>query len=373
MQYLLQEVRLNLTWAQQEQPGLYRLIATVNILRWYLSPCLFAVGIICHILSIVTFTWKKFRQVSCVPYLIVASFVDISFLFTWLLVWLHIQGLDIYNVRGMCQAVALLSSVCNFLSVWCTTCGVLDRTVTLYTYPKFICTNLKAKLILGFFVATSLVVYVNISLLYGVIITYPDIKMCIPLPTSVTATNILTQMDAFFNFALPYTIIITANVFCYRKIKRHRVRRNTLICGEDLQRQISLPSFTEMDMNFTIFVSSTFFVILNLPGHLLRLYAFSQENDDPSQWIYHTKLLLWQQCLFYLTIARISGNFFVYLLNPMFKEYLHLMRFKCCDYLMKKLRPKKYSIKYGILSLPLYTLRVTDGDSESKSTERSSL
>lgn len=346
-----------MTRVQQEQPKLYGFVTTMNTPRLYISPCLFAVGLFGRIVSIVIFWSKKFHQVSCMTYLIAGACLDIVSLFIWLLVWPQVFIPDIYDVEGMCQFVTMLSSSCNFLSVWCTTSAVLDRTITLHTYPKLICTNLKARLILVFFLIISLVLYVMLYVKNGFTIAYPDTKLCVSSPTSVTVILI----DLLCNFALPYPIIILLNVFCWIKIRQSKkIIKNPSKCEEALiQKQLMVPSFTEIQMSSLVFASSTFFVILNSPGHLFKIYAFSQENGDPSQ--LNTTA---QQCLFYVSMTGISAKFFLHLFNVMFRKTLYL-GLKCSDCL--KLRSKILSIRYDFVSPPW---RRNNSDSESSKKSR---
>lgn len=119
-----------------------------------------------------------------------------------------------------------------------------------------------------------------------------------------------------------------------------------------------------MDVNHTVLLSAVFFLLLNSPGHLLRLYASSLDNHHHGNVIYHTKLLLCQQCLFYLYAVRGSSNFFVYLTNPIFREYFGIMKVKLWRLVQQKLLGQSYAVRYSINSLPLYTLSTAFYDSE---------
>ncbi len=243
MQYLLQDVAINMTWARKEEPSVYRLVVTAQVLRLYCSPVFFLVGIVGGVLSIKAFSWKKFQAFSCVPYLILASVVDICFLCTWMLYWLHIFGVDMYSVRGGCQAVTILSSACAFLSVWCLVLAMVDRAWGMSSMPRIMCTTLKSKMFIGLLVAVSLVVYVNLSLLYGVLRMPTGEKLCVPLSTTAKVTKTLSQLDAIWNFILPYSGLALLSLWCFRKIRVDRTRRNALITGNALRSNILLPSF----------------------------------------------------------------------------------------------------------------------------------
>ncbi len=355
MQYFLQDVPINLTLARREEPTLYRLATAVIILRLYASPVMIVIGVLGNLASLQAFRYKKFQIFSNVPFLAATSAADLLFLFTWMLVWFHIYGVDIYGIGGVCQAVTLMTSVCTFLPLWCTVFSVTDRAWAMWAPTRVICTQIKAKMCLAFLVAVSIVVYMNISLLYGVIQLPPDLKLCIPLSASPRTMSTLNQMDAVWNFLLPYSWIAVFTVWFFWKVRVDRTRRNSVISGTALHRSILLPSFGEIDMNKTVLATSAYFFLLNVPGHLLRLYVSAQDHEDaPQNIVYDTKLLLYQQCFFYLFATRISGNFFVYLINPTFREYFTILHVKASQFLSRKSN-RKFAVRYSVYSLPMYT------------------
>ena len=199
---------MNMTWARLKEPRLYWLATSVHNLKWYYTPTLVGVGTICNFLSIHTFMRGKLKQYSCTPYLITLSIVDIIFLLTFFVAWLHVLGIDAYNIGGGCQAITFASSVCSFVSLWCTTFAVIDRTVLTHQSTthrsKQICSPVSSTLIAILCVAVSLVVYLNISLLYGVVHIQPGLSFCMPLSTNIKTILILGHADAVWNFGIPY-------------------------------------------------------------------------------------------------------------------------------------------------------------------------
>lgn len=375
MQYFLQEVALNMTWAKVEQPNLYWMSSTVTALKYYYTPCLVTLGTASNVMSMVIFSRKCFKQFSCMPYLITVAAVDVTFLITVILTWFHIYGIDIYNKGGGCQAVTLVLSICNFLSVWCTVGAVIDRTISLHQSPAattssfstaststtsssiISCSRMKANILVIGCVAVSLVVYRNISLLYGAQQILPYYTLCMPIPSAIKTLRILGHLDAVWNLAIPYLLILTLNVRCCWKLHVIRKQRDTIISAVDLRRNgttelVRTPE-EEIYTSQMIIISSTFFVLLNLPGHILRLYSSMTEEKYATDWVNQTLLFLWQQCLFYLFVTRAASNLLCYLFNPLFREELKslLSRLLVCS----SLKHYRASLEYSIYSLPLYT------------------
>ena len=360
MQYFLQDVEFNITWARIEEPSLYWMSSAVRGLKYYYTPCAVTLGTACNVTSLVIFSRKCFRQISCTPYLIAVAAVDTALLITLLLTWFHIYGIDTYNKGGGCQAVTLVSYVCNFLSVWCTASAVMDRTISAHQSPGtrsiFSCTRVKANVLVMLFSVVSLVVYLNISLLYGVVYINPHISVCIPIRSAFRAIHILGQADAIWNFAIPYFLIVILNAWCCRKLYVIREQRNSIITAVDLQGNttelIRIPH-EEIYMSYMIIVSSMFYILLNLPGHILRLYTSLTSERYATDEINRTLLFLWQQSLFYLFVTRAAGNLLCYLCNPLFRKQLKSMLSKLL--ICSALKHYRDSLEYSIYSLPLYT------------------
>ena len=348
-----------MTWAKVEMPNLYWMSSTVTALKYYYTPCLVAWGTSCNVTSILIFRSKCFKQSSCAPYLIAIAAVDTTLLFTLLLTWFHIYGFDIYNKGGGCQAVTMATYVCNFLSVWCTVCAIIDRTISVFHSRRssLRCTVTKANVIIICFAAVSLVVYLNISLLYGIITIGPDITICIPIRSAFETIRKLGQADAVLNLVIPYLLILTLNIRCYKKLFMIRRQRTTVICAVDLQNSrtaelVRTPQ-EEIYMSYTVIISSSFFILFNLPGHVLRLYTSMSSEKYTGDWVNKTLLFLWQQVLFYLFMTRAASNIFCYLCNPFFRKQLKSLFSKLL--ICSSLENYRTSLEYSIYSLPLYT------------------
>ncbi len=167
---------------------------------------------------------------------------------------------------------------------------------------------------------------------------------------------------------LPHTMQHTLNYFfcikrltywTYRKLKIVKDRRRSIISASDLEEgaiPIRAPQ-GEILMSQMVCLSTSLFVILNLPGHMLRLYlsiASDKASRDP---LTKTYLFLWQQFLLYLFLTRTAINFFIYLSSRIFRKevkscFTSMYQFLCCCITRK---PQRYN-QYRINMLPLYTL-----------------
>ncbi len=247
--------------------------------------------------------------------------------------------------------------------MWCTVSAVLDRAVFLFQSAKDRLlsvkrTTLKSSIVVILLAIMSLVVYINISLLYGVVRIGPEMSICTTLPTRevMQVVKALSQADAIINLALPYGVIFITSVWGLKQLCVLQKNRDSMIAVENLQNG-STPRqrATQEDIHTTrmVSISSMFFLFFNLPGHLLRLYTSLSAEEHAHDWINQTLLFLCQQCLFYLFTTRAAMNFFFYLINPLFRKELICLFSKVlfCD----ALKPYRRSLDYHIYSLPFYT------------------
>ena len=101
-------------------------------------------------------------------------------------------------------------------------------------------------------------------------------------------------------------------------------------------------------MSYTVIISSSFFILLNLPGHVLRLYTSMSSEKYSGDWVNQTLLFLWQQVLFYLFMTRAASNIFCYLCNPLFRKQLKSSFSKLL--ICSSLKNYRTSLEYSIYS-----------------------
>ena len=152
---------------------------------------------------------------------------------------------------------------------------------------------------------------------------------------------------------------INPKLIICRKLKIVKDRRRSIISASDLEEgatPIRAPQ-GEILMVQMVCLSTGLFVILNLPGHLLRLYLSIAAEKTSLNPLTKTYLFLWQQCLLYLFLTRTAINFFVYLSSRPFRKEIKSSLTSaysslCCCITRK---PHRFN-HYRITMLPLYTL-----------------
>ena len=141
------------------------------VLRRFYLPPLVATGLLLNILLVYTLLNSKLRNFSVAPYLLTLAVTDSLFLLSLLLIWISTLNIDIYNAGELCQAITFISYSCVFLSMWINVALSVDRFIMM-RYPlqaDSCCSTFRAKNICVMFTVIAVAVYINISLLVGVI------------------------------------------------------------------------------------------------------------------------------------------------------------------------------------------------------------
>lgn len=313
MQIYLQEPVRNLTALRLSDPLTHAVYWTIVGLKQYYTPCIISGGIVGNLVSCVALRGERFRQVSAVPYMVALGLFDSVFLAAVLAVWLSRFGLDLYNSACWCELLTYSTYTCGFLSVWLNFCLAVDRVTTVYSSPtrvKKICTPLKAKLTIIAFVVVAITVFLNVSLLYGLIHTRVG-TFCIMLPQFGQAMDILSKMDMAINFVLPYTTMAVLIVVTLVRTRKLRAWRRSLMQTSErhaadgvdgcvdgfvrlsrLQREVSVPAC----------LFGTALLVLSSPGQLLRLASTLTTTFTESRF-------LWQQLCLFLMFTRAALTF----------------------------------------------------------------
>ena len=187
-------------------------------LRWNLTPTLVVLGFLTNSVAVVVLLTTSLRYRSSTQYLVGSSIISSVYLLALAIEWMRVFGIDLYNAAGWCQFVFFVNSLCTFLTVWYVVCFAVDRYI--YTcWPKKahrVCSTLKAKATILALLLVGTVVYVNISLTFGVV-TMKGRPRCSPVPRFLSHLRILGIPDMIVNILLPYSVVVYLLVAMCRK------------------------------------------------------------------------------------------------------------------------------------------------------------
>ena len=128
------ELRPNVTLSNQS-----------SIIKWScgLTMIIFVAGLINSILSLLTFSTKKSREVGCGLYLIASSITSLLTvsMFTakfWFLLLTQINPSVSYSIlQGGCKSLEFMLKSCLYMDNWFNACVAIERAITVYKEVKF--------------------------------------------------------------------------------------------------------------------------------------------------------------------------------------------------------------------------------------------
>jgi len=342
----------------------------IHLLNMFGIPSIIVIGVIGNTLSIVTLSCSYLRHQSSTVYLAFLSTVDTGFLVSLTFVWLRYLNVHSFVRTGWCRFVIYTTYVYSFLSVWTVVSFTFERYVVVY-HPlrkNSLCTRRRARIVVSSLVVLAVVLY-SFSLWTSGVLEMPLLKtgMCMALPRYLYITRVFTNIDTVITMVLPSLLIVFFNAAMAVKIvdflnRRRaglhmsspprlrggiddpfdpatrnglpllavagsatagsRVRINgvtggaptrhvTLRKNGGAQSKGSLRHTFQLRTTRSLLVVSSLFVVLNLPNHVFRVYAFSVYLVD-ERYVFPRSALLWQHVLQFLYYSNFAANFFLY-------------------------------------------------------------
>ncbi len=340
-----------------------RLQNRLIFMQTYMSPWIFCTGIPLNLLSLAIVTRGGLRRTSLIQYICAILTTDVTLLANLFMMWLTQRGFDLYRLGALCHFTSFLSHTSSFLSLWITVGLAVDGYIRI-CFPastKSFCTTIRARVVILCLVACATAVYLNISLMVGVIRTMAG-HICAPVNRYVHTLKVLGKTDIFINVMLPYfgliyLLVHTAVVAIVENCKAAWSRRRTVHLrskgeertpghtdgkqkttslnqarndhrdpGNQSQNQPHLLNKNEVARICLCFVFFT--LCLNLPSAVFRTFLTLLQMRYPEQPMVVTQFL-WQQLLQYPYYLKSACNFFTLLLaSGDFRRTV----FRCCFY-----------------------------------------
>ncbi len=201
----------NMTDFEQQSP--YRtshdLQDIVRNLRTNVSPTLACAGIVLNAICLAVACRRANTSVSAIHYVIGVVTVDTVRLGCMFHTWLNDQGYNLFFIGGWCQFVTFGESFSDFLGTWFTVALATDRFLRLSkpASSRGHFTPWRARVVILALVITATVVFLNTSLIVGVI-QVPNYRICDTLPAFGAIAVKLDQADVFINAVVPELVLV---------------------------------------------------------------------------------------------------------------------------------------------------------------------
>lgn len=297
----------------------------ITFLDQYLTVAIIVIGLVGNAVSFSVFVFTYLNRLSSSVYLAALACADGGFLFCLLVSWSSNIGIQLYNTPGWCQLFTFLTYVYSYLSVWFVVCFSVERyiAVCLPLRRHDMCTPRRAKIVVVTLSFVSALLY-NFALWTS---TVQDLNFgrpyCSPLMKYYQLIIYANNIDTILTLVAPSCIIFVTNVrIVYvivklqrqRRISEHNETRDSFTHSES-----HVPRFhtrrssqsSQMKVTKLLIVVSSIFLLLNLPSHFIRLYAYimsvASDTFHPSR-----TLRLTQQLFQYVYYSNFSVNFFLY-------------------------------------------------------------
>ena len=301
----------------------FLLLKITNGLDMFMVPILITIGVIGNTLSFVTFIFSNLKSLSSSVYLAALAIADIGFLLCVLASWITNFNVNLYHQPGWCQTFVYLTYVFSFLSVW----YVVGFTVERYIAVRFpfkrgdMCTVRRARIVvvsLALFaiVAYNFAIWTSGSFLMPSSSPIAGQRLCYPIDPWRNFLKFSSNIDSIITLLIPFIAIAFLNVNIIYVITHYRHQTNNFMLhrvrSSNAQTQsTTLANSTNVKVTRMLLVVSFTFLILNVPGHFIRIYVFVQSFNDP---YYRPSVLYYefQRLWLYFSYMNYSVNFFLY-------------------------------------------------------------
>ena len=301
----------------------FLLLTTTNGLDMFMVLILITIGVIGNTLSFVTFIFSNLKSLSSSVYLAALAIADIGFLLCVLASWITNFNVNLYHQPGWCQTFVYLTYVFSFLSVW----YVVGFTVERYIAVRFpfkrgdMCTVRRARIVvvsLALFaiVAYNFAIWTSGSFLMPSSSPIAGQRLCYPIDPWRNFLKFSSNIDSIITLLIPFIAIAVLNVNIIYVITHYRHQANNFMLhrvrSSNAQTQsTTLANSNSVKITRMLLVVSFTFLIVNVPGHVIRIYVFVQSFNDPNYMpsaLYYEFQRLW----LYFSYINYSVNFFLY-------------------------------------------------------------
>jgi hypothetical protein len=277
-------------------PGLMQLQLHVRNLHLYYLPTVYCLTLLGNVFSIVILTDSMLKKLSSTQYLIGILVVEIIHVLTQLHTWIEDNGWNtgMFRIGGWCQFTTFASHISLFLSVWYTVFLSIDG------YARFsftvLCKTWIARSSIAGAAIVAIVVYLNISILYGTVSVGSQL-ICVQLQIFKDTHQKLACGDVIVNALIPTVLLIILIALTMRQMccsgdsNKHRYKHPPALPRSQIDNNLDqngsrlAASHKPQTINQFPPPSSTGFIVAFLIVHVslcmsLDAYHFVQIIDD---------------------------------------------------------------------------------------------
>ena len=297
----------------------------LTALHLYYNPVISTVGLLGNTLCIVVLVDNVLCHLSTTHYLIGIAVADSLVLFYQFHQWLTYYKITFYKLGGWCQFITFVKSSSEFLSLWFFVSYVTDRFIGLY-FPareESMCTPTRAKIVLIALTIVAIVVYLNISIMVG-LVPYGQDLFCTTLGMFFDTEQRLEKGHVFVNSFLPMTALVVILAIITWKLCTQRgadrsvglsMNMRDTQCNYAARRQSRPANETSIRVNqtkpfLTVLIA---YLLMNLPYEGLKFVHTVKTIH------YKTSItiepLLWEQIFLYLKYTNCSVNLLLLVLS----------------------------------------------------------
>lgn len=293
-----------------------RLQDAFRLMHIYYTPVVFSLGFLGNAFSVVVLAQRPLNRDSISIYLMAMCIAETLFLCNTFHEWLtDVTYFTLYHIGGWCQFTTLVRHVSDFLIMWYFVSFGADRYLA-WCCPRYAttwCKVSRSRLVVISIAIIAVVVYVNISLMAGLMDVGTSKPYCFFLPGFTSAYKKLDLGDVFINSLLPFCCSVT--LFGLTAYARY-TKCMSLPCPQDgppdVTEQATVedpgPRAPQIALWVTLHVAYFLFMC---PEEALRLYDVTQgySLSQPSQ----LELFLWRKIFLLVKQTKYTINIFLFL------------------------------------------------------------
>lgn len=292
--------------------------------------CFCLAGIIGNSLSVLTFSQRKLRTLSCGCYLLLLAICDTIGLLIMSRPYFFKQINLVHHLNSsiLCGLHLFLTKIFDELTPWLLVLVACNRLV-LSRYPRkdqYFQTSRAA--LWSFFCLLIIILFLNVHLLFGISVglspVQPCVSVCGPLTKSPTYLffyqNVSPVIDLSLSLVIPFCIVFIANIFILANVRRAKKK----VIRTRRRRRAS----RNARLSIVLLADLITFLILSLPVLSVEcIYRFTRTLESNSQldqqisiaWIIANKI-------FYLNY---SLSFYFYVLTSSYFRHHFLLAIRC--------------------------------------------
>lgn len=290
----------------------------------------FHLGIIGNSLSVLTFSQRKLRTLSCGCYLLLLAICDTFGLLIMSRPYFFKQFNVVHHLNSsfLCGLHLFLTKIFDELTPWLLVFVACNRLV-LSRYPRNDqCFQTSRAALWSTLCLLIIIVCINLHLLFGIGVGFSPLQPCIwvcgPLTNSPTYLffykNVSPIIDLCLSLIIPFCIVFIANIFIIANVRRVKEQVTRVRHRKRATRNARL--------NIVLLADLITFIVASLPVLLVEcIYRFTRTIEHTEEFDEHITIAwIIANKVFYLNY---SLSFYFYVLTSSYFRHHFLLAIRC--------------------------------------------